>query len=154
MAVRVCSTQLDHASDPSAGRDEVGMESDLPLYFFPAERDWQSSSGRDIDLSDERPRPAGLWSLQLSHLFGRGDFNRFRNHSRIGLRPLFTGRAISPPHALVSVSICGRSALEDRSISSETLFLAGCGLDVSCFDRPGCWTAISYRRTGVTADTF
>ena len=70
------------------------------------------------------------------------------------LRPLLSGRAISLPHALVSVSICGRSALEDRSISSETLFLAGCGVDVSCFDRPGCWTAISYRWTGVAADTY
>ena len=142
------SARVVDASDTLAGGDEVGMGSDVHLYVFLADRDWHSSSGRDFDLSDERARQ-GESLVAFNFLI----FSAVA--SSIGFAIILasdydlTRRAISFAHALVSLSICGCSALEDRSISSEAVFLAGCGLDVSCFDRLDLWTAISYRWTGI-----
>ena len=62
-ALRVCSKQLDHASDLSAGRHELGIGSDQRPHVFPAQCDWHPSSGRDRGLSDEQARPAGFWPV-------------------------------------------------------------------------------------------
>ena len=63
MAVRVCSTQLDHASDLSAGRHELGMASDQRPHVSPAQCDWHPPSGRDRGLSDEQALLAGFWPV-------------------------------------------------------------------------------------------